>query len=63
MDYICPICGNGEVEFIYTENVVGGETLGCDECVKQFELDEVCPTQEQKKEAAEDMKLDESRGK
>ena len=56
----CPICGNDDVDIFYKENIEGGKILGCDMCVKEIDLEEL---DKARKQAAEDMRLDESRGK
>ena len=55
----CPICGDDDVSAFY---YYGFKVVGCDNCIDEI-LAEDLPTQEQRKEAAEDMRLDESRGK
>jgi len=60
--YVCPICGCDDVELLYKN--YDGKVLGCDNCVKEYDLYDLHLTQDQeRKQAAEDMRLDESRGK
>ena len=59
MKYICPMCGCEDCNIVYKFRTAE-EIIGCDNCIRLYSIDEL---DQMRKEAAEDMKLDESRGK
>jgi len=58
----CPVCGSTTQEVIYRTRK-DKKIIGCDDCIQQLDFYELYLEDEERKQAAEDMKLDESRGK
>jgi len=58
----CPVCGSTEWD-VFFKNRITGKIVGCDDCIKEVDAYDLHLEDQARKEAAEDMKLDESRGK